>query len=1064
MLEDQDSDFILSIFLMEAWDTVAAVEDGIRRLAAGEPVSSGVLDPLVVVAHRLKGAAALHGYPVVSAVALVLEEIIEELPAAPDGERPRRVEVLAEVVATVKRMLETIGDDGREDVDAVVRLRARHSELFAPPAAPEPVPERVRLAEPGPAARLDPLPASPPPPPAPSHDELPDEPKAVTEHAPQGGPADSSGPPALSPAAALSPAVAPAVPEAPAVPLEEAVADGLLRELERFFAEHAESVPYFAPEAAEHLEMMTRSLLALEQRAEPAQDEVASLFRAVHTLKGAAYTVGCAPVGDVAHRIEDLLEGVRDGRLSLSPAVIEAVFGGVDALRLLLGSASVISPSLRAVVQRTLDTLDALRPAPAPLEAEPVFGAERGAELEEELMAAEPAGIAHVAPAPPRPRFVPPAPAVPAPAVGDRRGRESQEGRPSIRVNLDRLDSLMNLVGELVIARSRLDQRFAQIERVNELLAFSRGRMAQTVRDFEEKHRYTQLPPASAGAGGEAGGEGRQAADEAGVTEPLSKLFAELEFDRYDDFNIFARSVDEISADVSEIQAQLTGLIRSVGEDTAHVQRLTAGLRSQVTRARMVPIGRLFARFTRPAREAARAAGKSVALQLSGEAVEVDNAVIEQIADPLLHLVRNAIDHGIETDEERRAAGKPARATVSLSAFHQGSFVHVQVADDGRGMDPVLLRERAVRQGFLSPEAARALGDREALTLVFLPGFSTAGEVTATSGRGVGMDVVRTNVSRLHGEIDLQSEPGAGTRITIKLPLTVVISDALMVRSGGETFAVPMNAIRSIVQVRPAEIEQAGDRERVVVEEEAVELIRLDRVLALPAGRPPARQPVLVFRSGVRPLAVAVDELVGKEDVVIKSLGRLLERVGPFAGATISGAGRVILLVDPSRLAETAEASRQAGRAAAGARGRGAGPGRAGARARRILLVDDSISIRKFVGQMLEKAGFEVITANDGAEALRRLGNTVVDAVITDLEMPRISGYELIEDLRASASTRALPVVVLTTRAGAKHVNLARRLGIAHYVTKPVDEGAFVRLIVSLTARGAGLPPTEARP
>lgn len=1057
MIEDQDSEFILSIFLMEAWDTVAAVEEGVRRLAAGEPVSSGVLDPLVIVAHRLKGAAALHGYPVVSAVALVLEEVIEGLPAAPDGERPRPVEVLAEVVATIKRMLETIGDDGREDVDAVVRLRARHPDLFSPPVAPEPAPPPVRLAEPGPAARLDPLPASPPPPPPPSHDEPPDEPMVVTEHAPQGGRGASSGPSAVSPAAALSPAAASAMPEAPAVPLEEAVADGLLRELERFFAEHAESVPYFAPEAAEHLEVMTRSLLALEQSTSPAQDEVASLFRAVHTLKGAAYTVGCAPVGDVAHRIEDLLEGVRDGRLSLSPVVIEAVFGGVDALRLLLGSASVISPSVRAVVQRTLDTLDALRPAPAPLEAEPVHGAE----LEEEPMAAEPAGIAHVAPALPRPRFVPPAPAVPAPAVAERRGRESQEGRPSIRVNLDRLDSLMNLVGELVIARSRLDQRFAQIERVNELLAFSRGRMAQTVRDFEEKHRYTQLPPA--GAGGEAGGEGRQAADNAGATEPLSKLFAELEFDRYDDFNIFARSVDEISADISEIQAQLTGLIRSVGEDTAQVQRLTGSLRSEVTRARMVPIGRLFARFTRPAREAARAVGKSVALQLSGEAVEVDNAVIEQIADPLLHLVRNAIDHGIETDEERRAAGKPARATVSLSAFHQGSFVHVQVADDGRGMDPVLLRERAVRQGFLSPEAAHALGDREALTLVFLPGFSTAGEVTATSGRGVGMDVVRTNVSRLHGEIDLQAEPGAGTRITIKLPLTVVISDALLVRSGGETFAVPMNAIRSIVQVRPAEIEQAGDRERVVVEGEAVELIRLDRVLALPAGRPPARQPVLVFRSGVRPLAVAVDELVGKEDVVIKSLGGLLERVGPFAGATISGTGRVILLMDPSRLAETAEASRQAGRVVADARGRGAGQGRAGTQARRILLVDDSISIRKFVGQMLEKAGFEVITANDGAEALRRLGDTVVDAVITDLEMPRISGYELIEDLRARASTRALPVVVLTTRAGAKHVNLARRLGIAHYVTKPVDEGAFVRLIVSLTARGAGFEPTEAR-
>ncbi len=199
--------------------------------------------------------------------------------------------------------------------------------------------------------------------------------------------------------------------------------------------------------------------------------------------------------------------------------------------------------------------------------------------------------------------------------------------------------------------------------------------------------------------------------------------------------------------------------------------------------------------------------------------------------------------------------------------------------------------------------------------------------------------------------------------------------------------------------------------------------------------------------------------LFRKGDVVIKSLGGLLDRVGPFTGATISGAGKVILLVDPSRLVEAAEAARQAGRAAARARGMG----RPAARARRILLVDDSVSIRKFVGQMLEKAGFEVITANDGAAALRLLGDTAMDAIITNLEMPRISGYELIEELRSRASTRALPVVVLTTRAGGKHVSLARRLGITHYVTKPVDEGAFVRLMVSLTARNAGLERAEAR-
>ncbi len=981
MLEDQDNEFILGIFLMEAWETVAAVEEGVRRLTAGEAPSPELVTPLVVVSHRLKGAAGLHGYPAVSAVALVMEEVLEALPATTAGGRSRSTQALGDMVGVVKRMLDSIGADGRENAEIVSELHARHPEHFAGPPTLSPSPGTERAGDPG---------------------------------------------------------------------SDQGVVDRMLGDLDRFFAEHADSVPYFAPEAAEHLDTMTRSLLVLEQsptadsmeggaaaagEATSLPDEVATFFRAVHTLKGAAYTVGCAPVGDLAHRIEDMLEAVRERRLALTPPVIEGIFAGVDVLRLFLGSARVSSPDVRGAVARTLQVLDALRPMPAPVViGEPALGVE---------LETHPA-----ASAPSLPRFV-----LPPPDAGVRRAIDPAGARPSIRVHLDRLDSLMNMVGELVIARSRLDQRMSQVERVNELLLFSRSRMAQAVRDFEEKHRYTQLPLAP-DAPVEPGHETTPAPAAETAGEPFSKLFAELEFDRYDDFNIFARGVAEISADVSEIQAQLAGLIRGISEDTAQVHRLTGSLRAEVTRARMVPIGRLFSRFTRPAREAAREAGKQVTLALEGESVEVDNAVMELIADPLLHLVRNAIDHGIESPEERRGAGKPGQATVTLRAYPQGSFVYVQIADDGRGMDPAALREHASRQGFLRPEQAAALSDREALTLVFLPGFSTAGAVTTTSGRGVGMDVVRTNVSRLSGEIDLHSEQGVGTRVTIKLPLTVVISDALLVRAGGETFAIPMPAIRSIAQPRPQEIRATDDREWVMIEGEEIELLRLDRVLALPGGAAPARLPVLVFRSGVRPLAVAVDELVGKEEVVIKSVGGVLESVGPFGGATISGDGRVILLVDPSRLTDQAWAGR-AGEARA-ARAQAAARARREPQGRRVLLVDDSVSIRKFVGQMLERAGFEVLTATDGAEALRRLAESSVDAVITDLEMPRVSGYELIEDMRSRAATRALPVVVLTTRAGAKHVSLARRLGITHYVTKPVDEDAFVRLVDSLTARVSG--------
>src|SRR5215470_4529037 len=348
MLEDQDSEFILSIFLMEAWDTVASVEDGMRRLEAGEPPSSGLIDPLVVVAHRLKGAAALHGYPVVSAVALVMENLLEQLPGLPASERGDRVAVLGDVVTAVKRMLEMVGDDGREDVETVAGLRACYPELFPSPAGSGPAHAEVSHAD-RPARPESPT-AVPPP-------VSPD--RAATEP-----PRPAGRSPFARPAAAR-PSLPRPVPGTPTAMLEETVVDRMLADLERFFAEQADAVSYFGPEAAEHLDAMARSLAALETGASP-DEEVATLFRAIHTLKGAAYTVGCGPIGDVSHRIEDILDGVRDHRLELSPAIVEAVTDGAETLRALLGAPV---PDARGRLQHTLDLLDALRPAaPEPLD------------------------------------------------------------------------------------------------------------------------------------------------------------------------------------------------------------------------------------------------------------------------------------------------------------------------------------------------------------------------------------------------------------------------------------------------------------------------------------------------------------------------------------------------------------------------------------------------------------------------------------------------------------------------------------------------------------------------
>ncbi|MCL6641549.1 MAG: response regulator [Candidatus Rokubacteria bacterium] len=594
-----------------------------------------------------------------------------------------------------------------------------------------------------------------------------------------------------------------------------------------------------------------------------------------------------------------------------------------------------------------------------------------------------------------------------------------------------------------LFAEAVREGRLAEFERLGELLGFSERRMAQVVREFERKYFDPRVPDAPA-----AGAPARAGVEPAGPVEGIIQQFEDLEFDRYDDFNILARSVGELSNDLSEIQAQLAALVRAVRDDTGQVQRLTGDLRGEITRARLVPVSRLFARFARQVRETARATGKRATLAVRDEGVEMDSSVVEQLADPLLHLVQNAIIHGLEPEAERRAAGKSPEGTVRLSAGHRAGMIHIEVSDDGRGIDLEELKRAAVARGFLEPTRLPLLGTADLLDLLFRPGFSTAERVTTGAGRGVGLDVVRTNVARLGGHVEVDTRLGAGTRFTIKLPLTIAITDAFLIRVGAEVFALPVSAVRRVLRLRTSDVYRVSGSEMAMMEGELVDLIRLAEVLGLAAAPPPGPVPALAVRGGRRTVVVAVDELLGKEEIVVKSLGSFLESCGPYAGATISGAGRVLLLLDPGRLVEDG-GRRSAAVPAPVAEGAARG-------VRRVLLVDDSISIRKFVGQMLERAGFVVLTASDGAEALERLSEVTVDAVVTDLEMPRLNGYELVRDLRRRPSTREIPVVILTTRAGDKHASLARQLGVTHYVTKPVDESRLVRLLDSILAPSVG--------
>ena len=383
--------------------------------------------------------------------------------------------------------------------------------------------------------------------------------------------------------------------------------------------------------------------------------------------------------------------------------------------------------------------------------------------------------------------------------------------------------------------------------------------------------------------------------DEHARPRSVAELFAELEFDRYDDLTLFARSVSEIASDIAEVHTELASLGRSVREDVGLVHRLTGEVRAGLGRARLVPIGSLYTRFARQGQEAARAASKSVRIETSGESVELDASVIEQIVDPLLHLAQNAVAHGIENPDERQAAGKPAAGVVSLTASHRGAFVVVEVADDGRGIDVDRLRQRAVAQGFVTSEVAAAMSDKDALDLIFRPGFSTAAEVTTTAGRGVGMDIVRTNVGRLNGEVEVSTEPGVGTRFSLRLPLTVLVTEALLVRAAGEALAVPVNAVHVIATLGPSERRITEDGEAALIEDRWLPMVRLDRALGLPEPGAAERLQVLALRGGGGLFACAVDQVLHKEEIVVKPLGAFLDGVGPYAGATVAADGRVTL-------------------------------------------------------------------------------------------------------------------------------------------------------------------------
>jgi chemosensory pili system protein ChpA (sensor histidine kinase/response regulator) len=776
-----------------------------------------------------------------------------------------------------------------------------------------------------------------------------------------------------------------------------------------------ELMQVFSMEAEDHLRNISMKLEALKDRPED-KEMLQEIRRTVHTLKGAAGAVGFHSVSELAHRMEDLLDQIYDGWLMIDAPVLDLLFDSSDALED-ISRGEPLDQTMRTHLKDLYIEYDSL-----------VIPKSETGELE---------ALAEITSEPP----VLNDPSSPTTSGGNGKTQPAEESQTKaaqsrgevMRVPLSRLDDLVRMVSELVINRTAFEQRMADFKREVEELQLSSDRLRKISTKLDTDFEVSAL-------GGRLSFRANDG--EAKFAYPFEPTnphgFDELEFDQYTEFHLLSRELIEATSDIRTVGHHLTTLIGDFEGMLNRQGRLSSDIQDRLMHTRMVPLGTLSTRLRRAVRVIAREQSKSINLFFTGENIELDKSVLDDIADPLLHLMRNAIDHGIESQARRQALEKPEQGTIKLQAHYEGNQIVIRISDDGAGMDPATLRSAAVKGGFASESEAAHLSDEELFEKVFLPGFTTATEISEVSGRGVGLDIVKTTVQKLKGSIRVESKPGEGATFTIRLPMTMAVMQALLVRAHKETFALPLDVVTNILRIDPSEIEEIGESPVLKVEDHLYPLIWLGEALNLsqPVEEIEGRAPVLIMQIGDQSVGLLVDELVGGREIVIKSLGSHLRHVHGIAGATLMGDGSVVLILNPGELLYDPP---QGGR-----RGQAKPPTARDRQPDRytIMVVDDSLSVRRVVSNLIKSAGWQPVVAKDGLEALEMLQQMPrdPDLILVDIEMPRMDGYELMSTLKAGEEYHEIPLVVLTSRAGAKHRRKAMSIGAVDYIVKPYQD------------------------
>ncbi len=813
------------------------------------------------------------------------------------------------------------------------------------------------------------------------------------------------------------------------VPVEQPAAvllDSIDKDAEDF---DEDILDVFLEEADELFEELDEAIHSLEESGDA--NALEEMKRALHTMKGGARLAGLPNLGELVHNYESYLEALSPGYLdenvfSQVHDYQDQMFRAVTAIKDYLGGSGImagptpLAPDDAEGLSESEDAgASASSPAVASSNVVPFVGKPRQDDGD---------AVAESAVAAASPRM--------AAVVAKKSGPQEV-----VRVNSDLLEELVNLAGETSISRARMEEQVTEFR-------ISLDEIDSTIDRLQEQLRRLDIET-------EAQILFRQ--EQMAVHD---EDFDPLEMDRYSQLQQISRSLIESASDLSDLRSDLNDKVKDAETTLLQQSRINTTLQEGLMRSRMVPFSRLVPRLRRIVRQVASELGKKVSFELDNIEGELDRNVLERMVPPFEHMLRNAVDHGIESPDDRVAAGKSETGRIVLTLGREGSNVVIRLADDGRGIDLMRVRAKAIERGLMNENAE--LSDHDIMQFILHAGFSTAENVTQISGRGVGMDVVNAEIKQLGGDVTINSKWGHGTEFEIHLPFTLSVNRALMVNIGQDHYAIPLNSIEGIVRISPFELEHYYSNPDAEFEyaNEKFKVRYLGSMLypgrtsnleghALPL-------PIVLVRTAQHTMAMQVDGLMGSREVVVKSLGVQFSAVQGLSGATVMGDGSVVVILDPHALVRqeiarsdlmldaTKRAQLELLSEDEGVKADSSDV------VRTVMVVDDSVTVRKVTTRFLEREGYNVITAKDGVDALRTLQEETPDLMLLDIEMPRMDGFEVAKNLRTSQRWKELPIIMITSRTGDKHREHALSLGVNRYMGKPYQEEALADAIEEL--------------